>query len=228
MVKTEKNKLLNEGEEYFKEVYEYTKKQEKITLLRNYLGLLRKNKPNFKRILDIGCAYGYFLKLCDELHAETYGIDISDYALSIASQNTKAALHKLNIEKQKLPYENEFFDVVTCFDVVEHLRMVNTYLKEIHRVLKRWGLLFITSPNKAFIFKSIIKDRDPTHVNVHESNYWRRKLKEKGFKNIKIKYCVFYGFPPFEKLRKTNVTWIQPFFLPISSLGQELFILAEK
>lgn len=213
---------------YFHTVYAYYEKK-RYPLLKWYLKLLKRHHSNFERILDLGCAYGDFLSLCDKLKIETYGIDISDYALRKAAEHTKAKLAKCDISRESLPYREEFFDVVTCFDLVEHMEREDFYFKEINRVLKRGGTLFIITPNKEWIMKKFIPDRDPTHINLHNSKYWKRKLREVGFRNIKIKYCLVYGLPPSEKIQRVlRVAWIRPFFFPSSLLGQAIFILAMK
>lgn len=97
------------------------------------------------RIIDIGCGtYPFFLENCD--FAEKYGIDPS---LNLASVKSKDLhLKKLVLSREKLPYQDNFFDVAVMLAVFEHLEYDNLpyILKEAHRILKKGGVFIITTP----------------------------------------------------------------------------------
>jgi len=100
------------------------------------------------KVLDIGCAYGYFLKLCEERGYETYGIDISKYAITQAkreAKRTKLFVH--DIEKGLHMFKDNFFDIVVANQIVEHLFNPDNFFLEIYRVLKPGGYAVIATPN---------------------------------------------------------------------------------
>jgi ubiquinone/menaquinone biosynthesis C-methylase UbiE len=115
-----------------------------------------------KRVLDFGCGRGELALNLGLSWIETYGIDISDDAISISNEiknywiktNPDLKLNFIKIDGKKLPFEDNFFDTVVMSDVIEHLRddEILEVLSEIRRVLKKNGNILIhTSPNKIFI-----------------------------------------------------------------------------
>lgn len=96
------------------------------------------------RILDIGCFpyhIGYALEMMGH---DVYGI--SSHHEPIKNKNIAI----VNIEQEKFPYKNGFFDMVLCNEVIEHLpQSPIPVLREIHRVLKKEGYAMVTTPNIA-------------------------------------------------------------------------------
>jgi SAM-dependent methyltransferase len=103
------------------------------------------------KILDVGCGDGFYEK---ELlkqgikNCQFYGVDLSPKQL----QKVKKIFYQtnqLNIDSQKLPFPNNFFDMVILSEILEHLLYPQPALNEAQRVLKKGGLLFLTVPNVA-------------------------------------------------------------------------------
>jgi 2-polyprenyl-3-methyl-5-hydroxy-6-metoxy-1,4-benzoquinol methylase len=158
------------------------------------------------KVLDIGCAYGYFLKLCDEIGCETYGIDISKYAIKQAKKETKAKLFVHDVDKGLPMFSNDFFDLITMFDVIEHLTSPFLTLKEVYRILKPKGKLVITTPNinaiDRFIKKFFGKEEewhgyhDKTHLYLFTPLSLKFLVERSGFKTVKIE-TPFHPLPRF-------------------------------
>jgi ubiquinone/menaquinone biosynthesis C-methylase UbiE len=121
-------------------------------------------EKNFKfngntKLLDVGCGRG---TLAHYLDAEVclYGIDISEKAISEARKVYKQAdVVELNIEK--LPYEDDFFDLAITLDVLEHVFDPLFFIREVYRVIKPGGELILSTPNilNENLLKSFVRNR---------------------------------------------------------------------
>lgn len=107
------------------------------------------NLNNESKILDVGCAKGFmlydFYKLNPNL--DLYGIDISKYAIDNSVPEIK---HKLQVANAiKLPYEDNFFDLVISINTIHNLDKVECAiaLKEISRVSKKNSFLTVDAFN---------------------------------------------------------------------------------
>lgn len=95
-------------------------------------------------ILDAGCGNGWQIAPCVEGN-HVYGLDISKANIRKATaKGINAVLHDV---EYPFPFEDGFFDVVVCSEVLEHLFSPEKVLQEIHRVLKNSGRCIITVPN---------------------------------------------------------------------------------
>ncbi len=100
-----------------------------------------------KRVLDVGCYDGSISKLLLPNKNEVYGVDISEKAVELAKLNGIQAF-TCDIE-DKLPFLDNFFDVVVAGEIIEHIFDVDNFLNEINRILKIGGYLVLTTPNLA-------------------------------------------------------------------------------
>lgn len=95
------------------------------------------------RVLDYGCYDGKFLDtLSSSRRVEAYGVDKDK---DVVTRIAKSNIHYI---EKALPFGNEGFDVVTLFDVVEHVYDQDYLLREVNRVLKKDGLVIITVPRR--------------------------------------------------------------------------------
>lgn len=141
------------------------------------------------RILDIGCAFGNFLYAAKRLGWKTYGIEIDKNMIDIAKKNGKIFFGTL----EKANYNKNFFDVVTMFDVIEHVPNPDSTLKEVRRIMKKDGTLVIQTPAADSIYRKI-KGREWDYYGLQHLNYFSKEsmkkiLKKNGFVVKKI----FYG-----------------------------------
>jgi SAM-dependent methyltransferase len=94
------------------------------------------------RLFEAGAAYGFFLKAA-EPHFDGVGIDVSAHAAEVARRDYGARVAQGDIERVR--FANETFDVAVMWDVIEHLIHPVAALKELRRVLKAGGYLFIST-----------------------------------------------------------------------------------
>lgn len=98
-----------------------------------------------KCVLDIGCGHGQVLLYCRGKGAKTIGIDLSMTALQRAVHNMGNCL--IQADGESLPLESSSLDVVLSFEAVEHFGNQRIGFREISRVLKKDGLLIVSTPN---------------------------------------------------------------------------------
>ena len=115
-------------------------------------------QKSFDKVLDIGGYDGVFAGLLLKKHPEST-VYVTDIEIpNINHQNDSKIIFKkcsdLNIGK--LPFKNEFFDVVTCLEVIEHLHNPDNLIKEIYRVLKPGGVLILSTPNLASLTNRLL------------------------------------------------------------------------
>jgi len=98
-----------------------------------------------RKIFDVGAATGYFLDLAKQAGWQTSGVEISEYAAKIASGKG----HKIflgNLENLEI---KEKYDVVTMWDVLEHLPDPERCLKSIRDIFNQGGILAINTIDKS-------------------------------------------------------------------------------
>lgn len=135
------------------------------------------------KILDAGCGEGHLL---EKMHNKFpyyhyYGSDITDVALASAKERCSFAIIQ-KMDLKKLEYENEFFDVIICTEVLEHIYEYETVINELIRVLKKDGILIVSFPNELLwtLSRFILKRRPikvPDHVNSFTPSLLRSKIK---------------------------------------------------
>ncbi len=151
-----------------------------VSFLNNELRLkeILKHKGAGK-LLDVGCACGFFLKFAQE-HFDTYGIEISREAAEKAKEIAPGAEVIRCDAQDRYPFGDNSFDIVTAFDVIEHLRDPATCLDEVFRVLKPDGYLFLQTPTD----KSRDIIRDDTHVSLFSKDELLSALEGAGFQTV--------------------------------------------
>lgn len=142
------------------------------------------------KALDIGCGGGKNIsRLLQKYHNATiYGIDISPLAVKKSIAFNKDSEKRINIvegDALKLPFEDDFFDLVTAFDTVYYFKDIALYFKEVYRVLKPSGkfsvICQLTDPNKSF-------GKNVDGFNVYSRDQLQALLRSAGFKDIEVNF----------------------------------------
>lgn len=127
--------------------------------------------PHFEggELLDVGCAYGYLLERFTG-KASLYGFDVSEHAIEQARTLVPDALYATGSVTDGLPYGDESFNGVMMTDVIEHLTRDDQEqaVRELVRVLRPGGTLYLTTPNLNLVRRVIygIPDRMEHHVGM--------------------------------------------------------------
>jgi len=127
------------------------------SFLRNVIDKCFELLPKGKiKILDSGCGDGLFSVVLKEYFpdAEIISIDLDDNSLKDAKTKGLTVI-KADLQKN-LPFDDDFFDLIVSNQVIEHLLNPDIYLLENKRVLKKSGVLLLTTPNLAAWFNRII------------------------------------------------------------------------
>jgi len=155
---------------------------------KNELAIIMAIGYNSGAILDVGCNDGQFLSICSTPW-KRYGIELST-AGDLAREKGITVINK-EITEYKFP--DNFFDVVTMFAVIEHLKDPKGLLKEINRILKPDGLVVIMTGDKNS-FKARTKGEN-WHMYCPPIHLWffsRKSLdllaESCGFKSIYHRY----------------------------------------
>lgn len=150
--------------------------------------LVRRVRPGGGWILDLGCATGLFLhELCQGGQWQGIGLDINEGALAVARRQAVAVLCG---EAGELGLPSAFFDVVTMWDVIEHVPDPVGTLAEVRRILRAGGVLLLSTVNgeswQARLWGRYWGGWDvPRHLQVFSSQTLRRLLENTGFEVVK-------------------------------------------
>lgn len=139
-------------EEYFEKYDSSFKDNLKIDTFKEALKIIEDMHPSKGKLLDFGCAEGNFLVLAKKKGWEAYGVEQSKFASKLAK---KRGLKVYNKPINEIKFQDNSFDVITLWDVIEHLSDLEGIFKELKRILKKDGLLIIRTPNKDSIFHLI-------------------------------------------------------------------------
>ncbi len=174
-----------------------------------------------KKALDVGCAYGYTSEILNSFGYETCSVDLSKWGVRRAKARCNGNF--LICDSQTtLPFKKDCFNLVTCFDVLEHLRFPE---KAIRNMLEScWGSLICTTPNRRVEkpVRRITRDYDETHVSVKSPSEWH-SIVEKTGKYRLVKVETFYEAAA--KLANNSV-FFKSFKMP--ALGLTTRILVTK
>lgn len=122
-----------------------------------------------RRVLDIGCGTGYGAAELSRHAISVTGIDISPDAVAYARQHYPY-LQLTAASAASLPLQSCAFQLVTAFEVIEHLEDWQSLVREAHRVLADDGILVISTPNKNYYTESRgAEGHNPFHVHEFEA-----------------------------------------------------------
>jgi 2-polyprenyl-3-methyl-5-hydroxy-6-metoxy-1,4-benzoquinol methylase len=125
--------------------------------------------------LDVGCACGYSSEVLEQLGYRTVAVDLSKWGVRQAKKSNREDFVVCDAQTN-LPFKDGSFDLVTCFDVLEHLKSPESALTQMLRICN--GAIVCTTPNGTVekYVKRIIGDQDETHINSRSASHWKRNI----------------------------------------------------
>ena len=131
-----------------------------VKLYNSGLEVIKQKSKNFSTLLDIGCSTGTFLDLAKKQKLSTYGVELNKSEYKFAKDKGHEVYNDL---LQKIKIKNKF-DIVTLWDVFEHLIDGEFYLKEIKKTLKSDGVIFLQIPSSDSLAAKIMRE----HCNMFD------------------------------------------------------------
>jgi len=171
-----------------------------------------------KKALDVGCAYGYTSRVLADLGYETCGVDISTYGTK-QGKDLGGSQFIVCDAQTSMPFTSETFDLVTCFDVLEHLSFPEKALVNMFNVCK--GILVCTTPNRKVEkpIRKLMGDYDETHISVKSPLQWEKSITEiLDYKEFKVE--SFYDLA----VKLGRKLFLKSFNFPTYGLTVRIFI----
>ncbi len=137
-----------DSSKFYENYWEDAKEVSALTLSKNkaLLNHFFPGRPKEKKILEIGVGGEGGMLLLLKNDNQVHGIDVS----SSAQRNCERFGLKIdivNVDTHGVPFTNEYFDIVFAFEVFEHFANPQFVAEEIRRVLKKKGILLLSTPN---------------------------------------------------------------------------------
>jgi 2-polyprenyl-3-methyl-5-hydroxy-6-metoxy-1,4-benzoquinol methylase len=138
------------------------------------------------RILDVGCGIGYFLDVAKSRGWEVYGTEYTDSAVKIC-ESKGITMHGGPLNPQNYPLES--FDVITSFEVIEHINTPNEELGRIFSLLRKGGYFYVTTPNFNSLLRYYLGPKYnvigwPEHLSYYTPKTLTTLMLDHGFKKV--------------------------------------------
>ena len=159
-------------------------------------------------ILDVGCGIGYFLEEAKKRGWNVYGTEYTEEAIKICDNKG------INMQKGVLTpsnYNLESFDIITSFEVIEHINNPTEELNNFYKLLRKGGITYVTTPNFNSILRYGLKSKYnvicyPEHLSYYTPKTLKKVFKQSGFKAKKV---ITTGFS-FTRLKTSKGRSKQP------------------
>lgn len=159
--------------------------QGRITEILKYLS---PNSATKLRHLDVGCSVGFMIEVALQNGFDSFGVEFSQEAIAKASPDIQKRIMKADVN-QLSASDDEKFDLITCFDIVEHVQEANHFLSSLRKLLRPGGVLVLTTPDPEHRLARIMGRRWPMLQPLQHSILFSKKglssvLKETGFHEL--------------------------------------------
>jgi SAM-dependent methyltransferase len=188
-------------------------------------------------ILEIGCGVGFLTSEVTEVIKPKIilATDISEYALTCLKNNvseiTQMSVRQIDYEQPQ--QFSSSFHFILAFDVIEHVKNTDIFLKTIYSNLHPGGYVILSTPNTSSLGK-IRKEKiglnwfaynDPTHINLQNEVFWGRKFESHNL-IVERWGTDFFWDPPY--ISKYTKFFEKPFCAIINRLIHKLFFAAHN
>lgn len=162
----------------------------RLKQLNKYIDLSKYNS-----LLEIGCAYGFFLNLVKNRFERVVGVDVTSSGISYAKDKLQLDVYKSDLLKWDFKGKN--FNIACMWDVIEHLKSPDLYLEKISKNMASGGVIALTTGDIDSIMAKLRGKRwrlihPPTHAHYFSKNTLTRLLDRYGYDVVNIEYCGSY------------------------------------
>ena len=156
------------------------------------------------RVLDVGCNNGYGTRALAAEAASVVGVDVSPALIARAiATGVPDNVEFRRVDGGALPFEDGAFDLVTSFQVIEHVEDTDAFLREIRRVLKPGGGALFTTPNAAVRLDPGMRPWNRFHVREYRPDELREALAP-WFAKVEI--LGLFGSPELHGIELARLT----------------------
>ncbi|MBU4352836.1 MAG: class I SAM-dependent methyltransferase [Nanoarchaeota archaeon] len=169
-----------------------------------------------KTVLDAGCAWGFLVEAFRNRGVEAYGVDISEYAIQNVHPDIKPYCWIGSITE---PFPNKY-DLITCIEILEHLPQ-----KEAEKAIEN----LCTHSNEIVFSSTPFDNKEATHFNVHDPEYWAEQLARYGFyrdMEADLSYITSWAVR-FVKTKRTSIRLVREYERKFWQLRKENFDLRQ-
>ena len=166
-------------------------------------------------IFDVGCGPGYFLREAKRWFpaAKVTGLD---YEIALLDWVNLPDATLVQGSAESLPFADNSFDVVSCLQVLEHLKDPDKAISELKRVLKPGGFVCVATPNLACWSAKVAGAswhgyRDD-HIALRSARDWNQALEQGGLRVVEEGTTLFSGMPVLRVPPLILISWIPLFF----------------
>lgn len=169
-----------------KNIFQYIWHTNKIKTFKKLI-----NFKQYKNILDVGCAAGTLTNKISQICPGGYvtGVDIYSDAIDFAKKKYPH-IKFIKADAHKLPFESNFFDLIICYETIEHVDKPEEVLAQIRKVLNKNGTAIITMDSGNFLFRIVWwfweKTKGKVWQGAHLHPFHHNEL-ENVIKNAKFK-----------------------------------------
>ena len=149
--------------------------------------------PGLNNFFELGCGTGYVLLCLEKALPELslYGGEVFVEGLKFASQRLSRA-ELVQMDARRIPFEDEF-EVMSAFDVLEHIEEDEVVLKQMHRAVRQGGGIVLTVPQHPFLWSQT--DDYAHHIRRYTAKELRTKVENAGFEVLKMTSFVSLLLP---------------------------------
>jgi len=143
------------------------------------------------RLLDVGCACGFFLETALTHGFDAWGVEFSKEAVALSRSDIQPRITLGDVNSLDQRSENKF-DVIVAFDIIEHTQNPLRFLNDLRHLLRPGGYLALSTPDTGHFLRYLMGSRWPMlqplqHTFLFSKRAMREVLQKSGFRNIRVR-----------------------------------------